>query len=133
MGSMMKDFETPDDVYFKVTEAIRFIHEEGYEKSIVWRGAEIVAFSKETHKRRLIFIAPTKKKGRTPCYVFEKGWLFDAVVERFIHSEDEHKYNKALNYGRGFVYLLEIGYSWRRAVELNGKAYLFYATLYKEK
>jgi len=128
------DIEIPSDVCFKADEAIRFIKEgDSYSRRFVKKGAQIIAFSKETGKKRHIFTTCTKKRGRTASHMFEKGRLFDVIEDRFVNPEDLRKYLRVLNYAKGFAYLLGKDYVWRDAVELNNKAYLFYASLYKEE
>lgn len=130
----MKDFEIPDDVYFRAMEAIRFIERtKGGSPEIVLRGAQIVAFSKKTNKRRNIFTAPTKKEGGTACYVFGKCWLYSFIERGFVNPENEQKYARDLKYARGFAYLLGKNYEWYTAGELNNKAYLFYSSLYTDE
>jgi len=123
------NIEIPDGVYFKADEAIRYTNSD----RLVRKGAQIIAFSKETNKKKQIFIARTKKRGSTASYMFEKGKLFDVVEDRFVNPGDLRKYSRVLNYAKGFAYLLGKGYVWCEAVELNNKAYLFYASLYKEE
>jgi len=124
------NIEFPNDVYFKAGEAIRFSSKAD---RIVKKGAQIIAFSKKTNRKRQIFTARTEKGGSTASYMFEKGRLFDVIADRFVNPGDLQKYLRVLNYAKGFAYLLGKGYVWHEAVELNNKAYLFYACLYKEK